>query len=185
MSDYTFFLKDPGHWELISLTCLKVWGDAKRFCCYVAFLLVLPKEGVAEEKVYRLAMVWVHPYQARVSTLGGTAEQLTQLASTGPNWHYTLVQLNIDACHVLLPKEGHLSVMAEEHTSHVPHRRIQQLEVCQLLSSGSQVVYPEGLNGGRVLVIMTRPESLSQGMTMLEGKSTFLQVDLSQSATKK
>ena len=89
MSDYTFFLKDPGHWgksfqslwghhdiclllqqlhiapmtqsELTSLTCLKVWGDDKRFCSDVAFLLVLPKEGVAEERVYGLAMVWVHP----------------------------------------------------------------------------------------------------------------------------
>ena len=33
-------------------------------------------------------------------------------------------------------------------------------------------------------MIMTLPESLSQGMTMLEGESTSLQVDLSESATK-
>ena len=73
MSDYTFFSKDPGCWgksyqslwgchdicpllqqfniaqvtqlELTSLTHLKVWGNAKRFCSNVAFLLVLPKEG--------------------------------------------------------------------------------------------------------------------------------------------
>ena len=31
---------------------------------------------------------------------------------------------------------------------------------------------------------MTLPESLSQSVTMLKGESTFLQVDLSQSATK-
>ena len=31
---------------------------------------------------------------------------------------------------------------------------------------------------------MTLPESLSQGVTMLKGESTFLQVDLSQSATR-
>ena len=77
MSDYTFFSKSPGHWsesfqsflgchdicpllywfhvaqvtqsELTSLTHLKVWGDAKRFLSDVAFLLVLPKEGVAAE----------------------------------------------------------------------------------------------------------------------------------------
>ena len=212
MSDYTFFLKDPGHWgksyqslwghhdicpllqwfhdaqvtqsDLTSLTHLTVWGDDERFCSNVAFLLVLPKEGIAEERVYRLAMVWVHPYQARVSTLGVAAKQLTQLASTGPNCPYTFMQLNGDACHVPLPKEGHLSDLAEECTSHVPCRRIQQLEVCQLLSSGSQVVYPEGLNGCQVLVITTLPESLSQGMTLLRGKSTFLQVDLSQSSTE-
>ena len=46
------------------------------------------------------------------------------------------------------------------------------------------MVYSEGLNGCQVPVIMTLSESLSQGMTMLKGKSTFLQVDLSQSATK-
>ena len=45
------------------------------------------------------------------------------------------------------------------------------------------MVYLEGLNGCQVPVIMTLPESLSNGMTMLEGKSTFLLVDLSQSAT--
>ena len=209
MSDYTFFLKDPGHWgesyqslwgchhiclllqwfhiaqvtqsELTSHTCLKVWGDAERFHSDVAFLLVLLEEGVAEEKVYGLAMVWVHPYQARVSILDSTAEQHNQLASTGPNWPYALVWLNGDACHVPLPKEGHLNILAEECTSHVSYRRIQQLEVHQLLT---QVVYPEGLNGCQVPVIMTLPESLSQGMTMLEGRSTFLQVDLSQSTTK-
>ena len=145
---------------------------------------MLPKEGIAEERVYGLAMVWVHPYQARVSTLGTAAEQLTQLASTGPNWPYALVRLNGDARHVPLPKEGHLSVLAEECTSHVSCRRIQQLEVHQLLSSGSQVVYLEGLNGCQVLVIMTLSESLSQGMTLLGGESTFLQVDLFQSATE-
>ena len=128
-------------------------------------------------------MVWVHPYQARVSTLGTAAKQLTQLGSTGANWPYALVQLNGNACHVPLPKKGHLSVLAEEGTSHVPCRRIQQLEVPQLLSSGFQVVCPEGLNGCQV-PMMTLPESLSQAMTLLRSKSTFLQVELSKSATE-
>ena len=118
MSDYTFFSKDPGHWgksyqslwghhdiylllqqfhiaqvtqsDLTSLTHLKAWGDDERFCRDVAFLLVLSREGIVGERVYGLAMVWVHPYQARVSTLGTAAEQLTQLASAGPNWPYAL-----------------------------------------------------------------------------------------------
>ena len=96
MSDYTFLLKDPDCWgksyqslwgchdicpllqwfhitqvtksELTSLTHLKAWGDNERFHSDVAFLLVLPEEGVAEERVYGLTMVWVHPYQARLST---------------------------------------------------------------------------------------------------------------------
>ena len=166
--------------ELTSLTHLRVWGDAKRFHSDIAFLLVLPEEGVAGKRVW----VWVHPYQAGVSTMDDAAEKLSQLASTRPNWPYALVQLNGDAYHVLLPNVGHLSVMAERSTSSVPCGKICQLEVCHILSSGSQVVYPEGLNGCQVLVIMTLPESLSNGMTMLKGESTFLQVDLSHSATQ-
>ena len=201
MSDYTFFLKDPGCWgesyqsfwgyhdiypllqqfhitqvtqsELTFLTHLKAWCDAERFHSNVAFLLVLPKEGVVGERAYGLTMVWVHPYQARVSTIDDAAKQLTQLASTGPNWPYALVQLNRDAHHMPLPIEGHLSVMAEERTSHVPYRKIHQLEVHQLLNSGSQVVYLEGLIGCQVPVKITLPESLSNGMTMLKSKSIF------------
>ena len=89
-----------------------------------------------------------------------------------------------NACHVPLPTEGHLSVMTEGNTSNGPCRKIHQLEVHQLLDSGFQVVYPEGLNRCRVPVVTSLPELLSNGMTMLKGEPTFLQVDLSQSATK-
>ena len=170
--------------ELSSLTHLKVLGDPQKFCSDVTFLLVLPKEGAAGERVYRLTMVWVHPYKARVSTIDDAVKQLIQLASTGPDWPYALVQFNGDACHVVLPTEGHLSVMMEGNTSNVLYGKIHQLDVHQLLGSGSQVVYPEGLNGCQVPVVMTLPESLSNGVTMLKDESIFLQVDLSQSATK-
>ena len=170
--------------ELAALNHLKALGDAKKFCSDVTLLLVIPTEGAAGEMVYGLAMVWVHPYKARVSMIDDAANQLAQLASTGPNWPYALVWLNGDACHVPLPIEGHLSIMMEGNTSNAPCRRIHQLEVHQLLSSGSWVVYPEGLNGCQVLVIMSLPELLSSGMTLLEGKPTLLQMDLSQSSTK-
>ena len=45
-------------------------------------------------------MMWVHPYQARVSTIDEAAKQLAQLAFTGPNWPYDQVQHNGDAHHV-------------------------------------------------------------------------------------
>ena len=99
--------------ELASLTHLKAWGDPEKFCSNVTFLLVLPKEGAVGEMVYRLTMVWVHPYQARVSTIDNMAKQFTQLASTGPNWPYALVWLHRDAHHVPLPTEGHLNVVME------------------------------------------------------------------------
>ena len=53
-----------------------------------------------------------------------------------------------------------------------------------LLSSGSWVVYPEGLNGCQVPAITSLPESLSNAMNMLKGKPTFPHVDLSQFTTK-
>ena len=158
--------------------------NAKKFHSGVAFLLVLPKEGAVGERVYGLTMVWVHTYQTRVSMIVGAVKQPAQLASTGPNWPYALVQLNGDACHMPLPTEGHLHLMKEENASNVPYRKICQLDVCQLLGSGPWMVYPEGLNGCQVPVIMTLPESLSNSVMMLEGESTFLQVDLSHSATK-
>ena len=187
MSDYAFFSKDPGHWgrsyqslwgchdicplleqfhiahviqsELASPTHLKAWGDSRKFCSNVPFLLVLPKEGAVGERVYGLGMVWVHPYQARVSTIDDAAKQLAQLASTGPNWPSALVQLNGDAHHMPLPTEDHLSVMTEGNTSNIPCGKICQLEVHQLLSSDTWVVYPEALNRCQVPVVMSLPES--------------------------
>ena len=155
-----------------------MWGDHERFHSNVAFLLILPKEGMAEERVYGLAMVWVHPCQARVSTIDDAVRKLILLASAGPNWPYPFAWFNGDAPHVPLPKEGHFSAMTEWMPSNIPCRRIYQLEVHQVLHSEAQLVYPEGLNGCLVLVTMTLPESLSHGMTMLDDKFTFLQVEI-------
>ena len=121
--------------ELSSLTHLLVWGNPKRFHSNVAFLLILPKEGIAGERVYGLAMVWVHPYQARVSAIDDMARKLTLLAFARPNWPYAFVWFNGDAHHMPLPKAGHLSTMAEGTPSNIPCRRICQLEIHQLLHS--------------------------------------------------
>ena len=47
-------------------------------------------------------------------------KQLTALVSTGPDWPYALVWLNGDACHMPLPREGHLSVLVVGGTSRPP-----------------------------------------------------------------
>ena len=70
--------------ELSSLTHLWAWDGSKRFCSDVAFLLVLPQEGVAVERVYGLTIVWVHSYQARFSTIDDVARKLVLLASSSP-----------------------------------------------------------------------------------------------------
>ena len=175
MCDHAFFSEDPSQWdeayqslwghhdicpilelfpiiqvtqpELSSLTHLLLWGDIERFHSNVAFLLILPEEGITGERVYGLALVWVHPNQARVSTIDNMVRKPTLLASARPNWLYTFVQFSRDANHMPLPNEGHLGVMAEGTSSNIPCERICQLEVHQLLHSEAWVVYSKGLNG--------------------------------------
>ena len=170
--------------ELSSLTSLKAWGNQEKLRSNVTFLLILTEGCTAGERVYGLFMMWVHPYQAKVSTMEEAVKQLTPLIPTGPDWPYALVWLNGDACHAPLPMEGHLSIMVEGSTSSVICRRISQLEVHQLLSSGSQVIYSVGLNGCQVPVITSLPESLAKGTTLLGGKPTPLLVDILQSTGK-
>ena len=209
MSNYTFFSKGSSQWreaflslqghldicpllhqfhvtsisqsDLSSLTSLKAWGDAKKFYSDIAFLLVSTKEWAAGDRVYGFSMIWVNPYQARVSTVEEAVKQLTALVSSGPNWPYALVWLNGDTHHAPLPREGHLSILPEGGTSSAACRRVSQLEVCQLLSSGSQVVYPVGVNGCEIPVITSLPKSLANGTNLLAGKPIYLKVDIPQS----
>ena len=69
----------------------------------------------------------------------------------------------------------------EGGTSGTACGRVSQLEVCQLLSLGSQVVYPVGLNGCQVPVIASPPESLAKGVNLLRGKPIYLKVNIPQS----
>ena len=164
-------MTQPG---LSSLTHLLAWGDPESFHSNVTFPLILPKESIAGERVYGLAMVWVHPYQARVSTIDDGARKLTFFASSRPDWPYAFMQCNGDTHYVPLPKDSHLSAMMEGTPSNIPCRRICQLEVCQLLHSEVQVVYPKGLDGCLVLVITSLSESLSHSTTMLNVEPTLL-----------
>ena len=108
-------------------------------------------------------------------------KQLIALVSTGSDWPYTLVGLNGDTCHVPLPREGHLSTLVEGGTSSAACRRVSQLEVWQLLSSSSQIIYLVGLNGCEVPMIASPPKSLAKGTNLLGGKPIYLKVDILQS----
>ena len=129
-------------------------------------------------------MIWVNPYQARVPTMEEAVKQLTAQVSTRPNWHYTLVHLNGDTCHAPLPREGNLSALVEGGTSSATWGRVSQLEVHQLLSLGSQVIYPVGLNGCEVPMIASSPQSLAKGTNLLGGEPIYLKVDIPQSITE-
>ena len=115
MSKFEFLSKDPGQWgktyaslwgcldicpsldqlhlasmtypELISLTSLRAWGDAKKSCSDMAYLLVSVEDEAMSDRMYGLSTVWVDPFQAWVSTLEGSSQavdclglQWTQLA---------------------------------------------------------------------------------------------------------
>ena len=156
-------------------------GDVEKFCRYFTFLLVSTKEEVTGDRMYGLSTVWVNPYQAGVPTVEEAVRELTTLASSGPDWPYNLVQLNGDTCHAPLLREGHLGILPEGGTNSIACGRISQLEVCQLLSSGLQVVYLVGLNGHEIPLITPLHELLANGTSLTGGKSIYLKMDIPQS----
>ena len=103
-------MTQPG---LSSITHLQVWSDIERFHSDVAFLLILPKVGVAGERVYGLAVVWVHSCQARVPTRDDVVRKLTLLHLFQCQIGNTFVHFNGDTHHIPLPREGHLSAMTD------------------------------------------------------------------------
>ena len=128
--------------------------------------------------------MWVHLYQAWVSTMEEAVKQLTPLPFTGPDCPYTLVWLNGETHHVPLPKEGHLSVQVMGGTSNATCGKVSQLQVHQLLSLGSLVVYLVGLNGGEVPMIASPPELMAKRGNLLSGKPIYLLVDILQPTTE-
>ena len=126
-------------------------------------------------------MVWVNPYQTRVPTVEEAVKQLTALVSSGLDWPYSLVWLNRDTSHVPLPREGHLCILPDGGTSSATCRRVSQLEVHQLLSSGLQVVYLVGLNGHEIPLITSLPKSLANSTNLPGGELIYLRVDILQS----
>ena len=134
--------------------------------------------------MFSLSIMWVHPYQTRVPTMEEVVKLLALLPSTGSDCPCALVWLNGDAHCAPLPKEGHLSTQVAGGTGSATCRRVSQLQVHQLLSLGSQIVYPVGLNGCEVPVITSPPKPMAIGVNLLSGKPIYLKVDIPQSNTE-
>ena len=166
--------------ELASLTGLKAWGEKQRVHNDIAFLLVLAKEEATGGRKYGLSTIWVNPCQARVHSMEEVVRELTAWVSSGPDWPYTLVQLNKDTHHVPPLREGHLGVLPQGGTNMTACRRISQLEVCQLLISGLQVTYSVGLNGQQNPIITCLPELLANGISLTGDRSIYLEIDMVQ-----
>ena len=110
--------------------------------------------------------------------------ELTTWVSSGPNWPYTLVQLNEDTCHVPLPKEWHLGILPQGGADMTACGRISQLEVCQLPLSGLQVAYPVGLIRHEDPIITSLPKSLANSISLTGGESVYLEMDIPQPMAK-
>ena len=132
--------------ELLSISHLKIWGDAQEPCNDMAYILVCTGDTL-EAQNYGMSLVWISPHQVWASTIEEAVGTLSAYIFSGPNWPYALAQLYEGSSHTPLPKGKHLGILPQGKAEESPYGQINQLEVCQLLSARPQVVYPMGLNG--------------------------------------
>ena len=104
-------------------------------------------------------------------------EILSTCASSGPDWLYVLTQLYEGTNHAPLPKDKHLSVLPQGKVES-PCGWISQLEVCQLLSARSRVVYPMGLNGDDQVVTINLPGLLHSGSSVTTDEHPYMKIDI-------
>ena len=76
------------------------------------------------------------------------------------------------------PQGGVLGHATSERGRGSPLWALSQLEVCQLLVTGPQVVYPVGLNGQDEPVITSLPELLASGISLTTGEPICLGIDI-------
>ena len=172
-------LEHPGHSpaELISVSSIKVWGNTRDPHYNTAYLLV-HLGNTTEERQYGVSLVWVTPKQARASTMEEAVEKLAVCPSSGTDWPYALVQLYGGSGHVPLPKGKHLGILPQGKAEETSCGQISQLNICQLLSTGPQVVYPSGLNRQDEPIITTLPEPLSSGLSIIASKHPYLEINI-------
>ena len=153
-------------------------GEGQKLCHDITFLLVLAEEEATGARVYGLSTIWVNPSQARVPSMEEAVGKLTACVFSGPNWPYTLVHLHEGTHHVPLPKEGHVGILSHRGVEVTPCGQISQLEVCQLLIAGPQVIYPIGLNGHHEPIITSLPEPLASSISLTTSEPVYLEIDI-------
>ena len=127
-----------------------------------------------KDRHYGISLVWVNPNQVRAATMEEVVKKLTAYPSSGTDWPYALAQLYEDPPHAPLPKDKHLGILPQGKVEETPCGWISQLQVCQLLATGPQVIYPIGLNGHDEPVITTLPEPLDCGISLIMSKHIYL-----------
>ena len=162
--------------ELLSISCLKVWGDTQKPWDGMAYLLV-KVEDASEVEGYSMTLVWISPHQAQASMMEEALEIISTCVSSGPDWLYILTQLYEGMNHVPLPKDKHLSILPQGKAES-PCGQISQLEVCQLLFAGPRVIYPMGLNGGDQSVTINSPGLLHRGSSVTTDEHPYIKIDI-------
>ena len=142
----------------------------------MAYLLV-QVDDTSEARTYDMALVWISPLQARVSSMVEALEIVSSLTSKGSDWPYVLIQLYEGANHMPLWKEKHICVQPQEKVES-PSGLISQLKIHWLLSAGPSVVFPIELNGGNQLVTINLPESLHTGSSVTTDEYPYIEVNI-------
>ena len=106
--------------ELLSISCLKVWGDTQEPCNNMANLLVHTEDD-SEAESYSMALVWISPHQAQASTMEEALGTLYACISSGPNWPYVLAQLYKGSNHTPLPKDKYLGILPQAKVEESPY----------------------------------------------------------------
>ena len=162
--------------ELLSISCLKVWGDTQKPQDGMAYLLVR-LEDASEVEGYGIALVWISPHQAQASTMEEALGILSTCIASGPNWPYVLTQLYEGTNHVPLPKDKHHGILPQGKVES-PCGWISQLKVWQLLSARPWVVYPMDLNGGNQSVTIDLPGMLQNGLSVTTNDHPYIKIDI-------
>ena len=143
---------------LSAISQAKAWGNPKKPKLSMAYLLIVPGQAVEEERTFGLVTIWVHPCKTLLSLLEEAAKKVTLLTNTTGDWPYSFVQLCEDSQHIPLSNARHISLMVNGVPSRSACRCLSCLEVHKLLQCGSEVVYPEGLNGDFELIWVPLPK---------------------------
>ena len=163
--------------ELVSVSSFKVWGNTLDPCCNMAYLLVC-LGNTTEERQYSVSLVWVNYNQTRASTMEEAVEKLATCTSSRTDWPYTLAQLYKGSGHAPLLKGKHLGILPQGKAEETSCGQISQLDICQPLSAGPQVVYSSGLNRHDEPIITTLPEPLSSGVRIIASEHPYLNIDI-------
>ena len=105
-------------------------------------------------------------------------EKLTACPSSGTDWPYALAQLYKGSHDAPLPKDKHLGILPQGKVEETSCGQISQLEVCQLLSTSLQVIYPIGLNRCNEPIITTVPELLDSCISIITSEHLYLGIDI-------